>query len=209
MPATAPQSGTPRMTEKPTQLTVDPRIEPIDHESVPRVTDLYRAVFSVPPWGFRMVADSAREFVLACLERPGFVGLVAYQGEDLVGATWGFTLPSEPEFASGDEFVDVARTRELAAMIDFASGPVFYAATTMVRTEMRRQHVATLLLRERQRRAWTHPTTLFRTKNCIMTSVYRRAFGADCTERLGPDSSFPDRTWYRVDPEPGPAMAGA
>lgn len=197
------------MPEETTQLRIDPRIETIDHTSVSQVTDLYCAVFSEPPWGFRVVAAWAREYVPACLERPGFVGVMAYQGEDLVGATWGFTLPSEPQFSSGDEFVDVATTRELAAMVDSATGPVFYAATTMVSTEMRRKHLATILLRERQRRARNHPTTLFRTKNRIMVSVYRRAFGADCTERLGPDSSFPNRTWYRVDPLHGVAVSDA
>jgi|GEM_PF-4687444 len=197
------------MTEKMTRLSGDLRIETIDYDSVPWVTNLYCAVFSEPPWEFRVVKDWGREFLLTCLEQQGFVGIMAYRGEDLVGATWGFTLPSEPKFASGDEFVDVARTTELATARDLTTGPIFYAATTMVKTEMRRHHVATLLLRERQRLAWTHPTTLFRTKNRIMTSVYQRAFGADCTMHLGSDSSFPDRSWYRVDPVFVPATVDA
>ncbi len=64
-------------------------IRPFEAGDLDRCTDLYVRVFAEPPWSEEWLPQDARRHLEQTLKTPGFVGLVAEEGERVVGVVTG------------------------------------------------------------------------------------------------------------------------
>lgn len=99
------------------------RIEEFQSKDTPYVAPVMISAYREAPWNERWDFDRAKKRIDAIMQNYGSLGLVAYEGNEVVGAVLGFTDP-------------------------YADEDFFYISELFVKAERKKQGIGRLLLAE-------------------------------------------------------------
>ncbi|MEK6963765.1 MAG: hypothetical protein AABX70_05020 [Nanoarchaeota archaeon] len=136
--------------------------------------------------------EAASEEIQRDFLTPGFIGVQARRDTEVVGFSWGFSLPSIDQL--GKQFTYIRRLLEKKAI---KPDCILYGTETGVLPEKQRQGIGPQLLTYRMKRT-PQPYVVFRTKNPFMVKVYSRVAGSANIEELCNDPDDPKRVWYLI-----------
>lgn len=99
------------------------RIEKFQSKDTPHVAPIMMSAYKEAPWNEEWSLDRAKKRIDAIMQNYGSIGLVAYEGNEVVGAVLGFVDP-------------------------YADEDFFYISELFVKAERKKQGIGRLLLAE-------------------------------------------------------------
>lgn len=163
---------------------IDYRILKENPELELQIAELYKEVYSAPPWNEEWTIESALNELNEVKEKEGFTGVI-YEEREIIGFSWGYKLPKKNTSRVDFEKINLELKNK-----NINPELCFYGAETGVQESSREKGIGSKLLKERTKFCINFRYFLFRTKNPQMLRLYQKQLGNEIL-------AFPEESSYK------------
>ncbi len=130
-------------------------------------------MFNGPPFYEDWTLESAKEEFYSSIKKDNFSGLAYFDGDNIVGLTWGYSLPTEN---SGR--VDYEKICDALESQDIDCNNTFYLSELAIDASYQGQGIGTKLIQQQKEELSGIDGVVFRTLNPAMLAVGSKVYGA-------------------------------